>query len=225
MIAFPTTQWDSVADAADAGSPHSHAALAELCRDFWYPVYALIRSHGCAPEETADLTQDFFGRLMEGPLLKVADPSKGRFRDLLRKDCRFFLSDCRDRGRALKREEASPQLSLDVDDAERRYGLEPSDHLDPERRFERAWAIDLLSPRTRTALSRGRRRGPRRPLPSVQAVLDRRPERQALCRHRPRIGDNFKRTQSRRPPPSSQVRPRAAGQDRRHPRSPDRDRN
>lgn len=38
-------------------------------------------------------------------------------------------------------------------DAERRYGLEPSHRLDPERRFERAWALDVLA-RALDALAR-----------------------------------------------------------------------
>ncbi len=126
-------------------SPRSHAALAELCRAYWYPVYTLIRSRGCSADETADLTQDFFERLIEGRLLRVAELSKGRFRDLLRRDCGFFLADCRDRSRAPKRGGAVDQLSLDIANAELRYGVEPCDRLDPERRFDRAWALDVLT--------------------------------------------------------------------------------
>ncbi len=105
----------------------------------------MVRSRGYTPDEAADLTQDFFARLLEGNLLEAADRSKGRFRDLLWRDCGFFLADSRDRARAIKRGGAHRQLSLDVGDAEGRYDLEPSDRLDPRRRFERAWALDVLS--------------------------------------------------------------------------------
>jgi DNA-directed RNA polymerase specialized sigma24 family protein len=145
MVPFPTTQWNRVAAAVDRSSPGSAGALAELCRAYWYPVYAVVRSRGYPPDEAADLTQDFFGRLLEGDLLEAADRSKGRFRDLLWRDCGFFLADSRDRARALKRGGDRRHLSLDVDGAERRYNLEPSDRLDPERRFERAWALDVLA--------------------------------------------------------------------------------
>jgi DNA-directed RNA polymerase specialized sigma24 family protein len=141
---FPTTQWDCVAEAGDRDSPASVAALAELCRAYWYPVYALIRARGYSPDQAADLTQDFFGRLLEGGLLEAADQRKGRFRDLIWRDCGYFLADWHDRCRAQKRGGTKNHLSLDVVDAERRYGLEPSDRLDPQRRFERAWALDVL---------------------------------------------------------------------------------
>ena len=145
MVPFPTTQWNRVAAAGDRGSPGSDRALAELCQAYWYPIYALIRSRGYPPDEAADLTQDFFGRLLEGGLIEAADRSKGRFRDLLWRDCGYFLADNRDRARAQKRGGTRRQLSLDVTAAEQRYNLEPSDCLDPERQFDRAWGLDVLA--------------------------------------------------------------------------------
>src|SRR5262249_11454971 len=70
--------------------------------------------------------------------------SRGRFRSLLRVDCGYFLADCGDRRRALKRGGDRCHLSLDIDDAERRYRLEPTDDLCPERLFDRNWAMELL---------------------------------------------------------------------------------
>jgi RNA polymerase sigma-70 factor (ECF subfamily) len=57
---------------------------------------------------------------------------------------RHFLSDQRDRARAAKRGGKAPILSLDVEEAERRYRLEPVDRMDPQRIFERRWATTLL---------------------------------------------------------------------------------
>jgi biotin operon repressor len=144
MAPFPTTQWNRVAEAGDPDSPNSRAALAELCRAYWYPIYALIRARGYSTDEAADLTQDFFGRLLESGLLKAADRKKGRFRDLLWRDCTYFLADWRDHGRALKRCGADCRISLDVVDAERRYGLRPRDRLEPQWLFDRSWALEVL---------------------------------------------------------------------------------
>jgi DNA-directed RNA polymerase specialized sigma24 family protein len=144
MAIFPTTQWSCIAEASDPDSPGAHAALAELCRSYWYPIYSLIRSRGHPPDEAADLTQDYFGRLLGGGLLRTADRRKGRFRSLLRTDCGYFLADQRDRRRARKRGGGRERLPLDIADAERRYRLEPSDRLGPEPLFDRAWALDLL---------------------------------------------------------------------------------
>jgi len=115
-----------------------------LCRAYWYPVYALIRSAGYPPDDTADLTQDFFARLLEGGLLGASGRNKGRFRDLLWRDCQDFITDRRDRNVARKRGGGRPIVSLNAVDAEQRFRLETCDRLDLERRFERAWALRVL---------------------------------------------------------------------------------
>jgi RNA polymerase sigma-70 factor (ECF subfamily) len=144
MASFPTTQWCRIAEASNADSPAGAAARAELCRQYWYPIYSFIRSRGHSPDEASDLTQDYFCRLLEGGLLAAADQSKGRFRSLLRVDCGYFLADRRDHERAQKRGGDHNHLSLDIHDAERRYTLEPTDHLCPDRLFDRNWALELL---------------------------------------------------------------------------------
>src|SRR5262245_20974645 len=60
---FPTTHWSRIARAGDPAAPDAHAALAQLCRDYWFPVYALIRRRGHPPDDAADLTQEYFARL------------------------------------------------------------------------------------------------------------------------------------------------------------------
>jgi RNA polymerase sigma-70 factor (ECF subfamily) len=145
MALFPTTQWGCVAEASGPDSPKARAAVAELCRIYWFPIYSFIRSKGYSPDAAADLTQQYFGRLLGGRVIAAADRRKGRFRSLLRTDCRFFLADERDRAYASKRQLERGWLSLDSADAERRYRLEPSDRLDPDRLFDRTWALDLLA--------------------------------------------------------------------------------
>jgi RNA polymerase sigma-70 factor (ECF subfamily) len=141
---FPTTNWSRIVRAGDPAASEAQAALTELCRDYWYPLYALIRRRGLPPEEAADLTQDYFARLLESGLLAAADRRKGRFRAFLRTDCGFFLADRRDRDRALKRGGGSVPITIDARDAEGRYRFEPADDLTPERLFDRAWALTLL---------------------------------------------------------------------------------
>ena len=77
---FPTTRWSRVVAAADPDRPEARAALAELCAAYWFPVYALVRRKGHDPDAALDLTQDYFARLVEKPVLAAADRSKGRFR-------------------------------------------------------------------------------------------------------------------------------------------------
>ena len=136
---FPTTRWSRVAAAADPDRPEAREALAELCAAYWFPVYALIRRKGHDPDAALDLTQDYFARLLEKGTVAAADPDKGRFRSFLLADCSFFLSDRRDRDRALKRGGGRPVLSIDARDAEGRFLREPSHDQTPERLFERDW--------------------------------------------------------------------------------------
>ena len=139
---FPTTRWSRVIAAGDRAAPEARAALAELCEAYWYPIYALIRRRGHRPEESCDLAQDYFTRLLEKGVIAAADQSKGRFRVFLRTDCQHFLIDHHRRQRARAR--VLKPISIDADDAENRYRFEPVYESTPDRLFDRAWATTLL---------------------------------------------------------------------------------
>lgn len=141
---FPTTRWSRVILAGDPDAPMARESLAELCDAYWFPLYAYIRRRGHDPEQAADLTQDFFARVLEKGLLSEADPERGSFRAFLRTVCFHFLANRRDHERAKKRGGGRPVLSIDRAVAEGRYEREPFDALTPERAFERTWAITLL---------------------------------------------------------------------------------
>ncbi len=126
---------------ARAGNP---SALAELCAAYWYPIYVLIRRLGHDEADALDLTQEYFARLLEKPVLAAADRTRGRFRAFLLADCGYFLAGRRDHDRAQKRGGGLPSLSIDARDAEGRYLIEPADDLTPDRLFDRAWALTLL---------------------------------------------------------------------------------
>ena len=141
---FATTRWSLVLAAGQKTSARSAEALAGLCEMYWYPVYAFIRRQGYRAEEGADLTQEFFTRVLEKHYFHDADPGRGRFRAFLCAAVRHFLSNERDRARALKRGGLQPPISLDVETAEGTYQLEPRDDLTPEKLFDRRWALTLL---------------------------------------------------------------------------------
>src|SRR5206468_697828 len=63
--AFVTTQWTVVLTAARSDTPRAHAALENLCRSYWPPLYAYVRRRGNSPADAEDLTQEFFARLLE----------------------------------------------------------------------------------------------------------------------------------------------------------------
>lgn len=141
---FATTRWTLIVDAANAGSPMQDAALAALCETYWRPVYAFIRRSGRDPEDARDLTQMFFVRVLEKGFFTEADRSRGRFRSFLFASVRHFLANQHDWATAQKRGGGAPTLSLEFDDGERHYTLEPADPTTPERTYEHSWAMSVL---------------------------------------------------------------------------------
>jgi RNA polymerase sigma factor (sigma-70 family) len=99
---FVTTRWSVV---LSCGTPEERgrAALAELCRIYWRPIFAFICRRGYSIPDAQDLTQDFFVMIIEGNLLQLADPCRGRFRSLLLKAAQNFLIDSHAWRKAQKR--------------------------------------------------------------------------------------------------------------------------
>jgi DNA-directed RNA polymerase specialized sigma24 family protein len=146
---FATTHWSVVLAAGAGTEPRAAEALAQLCRAYWYPLYAYVRRRGYAPADAEDLTQEFFARLLARHDLARADPDKGRFRSFLLGGINFLLADERDRQRTLKRGSGLTPVSIEANEAEGRYGREPADSLTPERLYEHAWVSTLLERATR----------------------------------------------------------------------------
>ncbi len=88
---FATTRWSVVLSAGDKNSPHSAEGLEELCRVYWYPLYAFVRRNGYSPPDAEDLTQEFFAQLLEHNWIAHADRHKGRFRSFLLMAVKRFL--------------------------------------------------------------------------------------------------------------------------------------
>jgi len=144
-MGFGVTRWTLVL-AAGRGNDSAHAAeaMAELCRTYWYPLYAYLRRRGHSTHEAEDLTQAFFAKLLDRDLLANIDRQKGKFRAYLLTSLKNFLADEHDRAQAQKRGGGQPVISLEGVDPERRYRLEPSHDLSPEKLFEKQWALSIL---------------------------------------------------------------------------------
>jgi RNA polymerase sigma-70 factor (ECF subfamily) len=141
---FATTHWSVVLAARDTDSPEADAALAELCRTYWYPLYAFVRRKGHNPPDAEDLTQAFFARMLEKSYVAQADRERGRFRTYLLAALTHFLADEWDKARRLKRSGSREIISFDAASAEERYRLEPADQLDAAKLYERRWVTTLF---------------------------------------------------------------------------------
>jgi RNA polymerase sigma factor (sigma-70 family) len=141
---FATTHWSMVVSAGRSHSPEASQALATLCENYWFPLYAFVRRAGYSAEDAQDLTQEFFARLLAQRFLTNVDRQKGRFRSFLLATLKHFLADQWDRDHAQKRGGRQTIISFDSLDAETRYRLEPASNLTPEKMFEKQWALSLL---------------------------------------------------------------------------------
>jgi RNA polymerase sigma-70 factor (ECF subfamily) len=141
---FATTQWKVVLDARDGTESESRLALESLCRAYWFPLYAYVRSRGHDADRARDLTQAFFADLLGRNFLGAIDRSKGRFRSFLLASLGHFLSHERDKANALKQGGGVQPISLDAAAAETRYRIEPADPVTPELVFERRWGMTVM---------------------------------------------------------------------------------
>jgi RNA polymerase sigma factor (sigma-70 family) len=141
---FAITRWSVVAAAGRSNTTCAGVALEQLCRVYWYPLYAYVRRRGHSAEDAQDLTQEFFARLLQRNWVARADRQRGRFRSFLLSAMSHFLSDEWDKARAQKRGGGARAVPLQIDTAETRYGHEPADSVTPEQIYERRWALALL---------------------------------------------------------------------------------
>ncbi len=143
---FQTTRWSVVLAARDTAqqSEDWRASLELLCQSYWYPLYAYLRRKGYSPDDSQDLTQDFFARLMEKDFLQAIDPQRGRFRWFMMDAIKKFAANWNAARSAKKRGGGRQILSLEFDRGEQRYQREPVDGWTAEKLFDRRWALELL---------------------------------------------------------------------------------
>src|SRR5208282_5020376 len=96
-------------------APEARRALATLCENYWFPLYAFVRRAGYSAEDSQDLTQEFFVGLLAKNYLAVADPQRGKFRTFLLGAIKHFLANERRRLGAQRRGAGQTAISLDFD--------------------------------------------------------------------------------------------------------------
>lgn len=148
---FPTTHWSMIAaggrDCETSGATAENA-LAELCRDYWPPLYAFVRRRGYSGHDAQDLTQSFFAYLIESKAHARADREQGKFRTFLLVVLKRFLSAAHAHEHRIKRGGEQEFVFLDQDLAavEALCANEPESAgpASEERIFEWHWAEALV---------------------------------------------------------------------------------
>jgi RNA polymerase sigma-70 factor (ECF subfamily) len=142
---FATTHWTVVLAAGRRHTPQADGALEELCRTYWFPLYAYVRRRGHNKEDAEDLTQAFFARLLEKNFLANLDSEKGKFRAFLLAALKHFLANEWDKAQAQKRGGGGKLLSLDWQTADTKFQVAATNEPSPDKVFDREWALALLA--------------------------------------------------------------------------------
>ena len=142
---FYTTHWSVVLLAGQTASPESSAALENLCRAYWPPVYFFARRKGYGDADAKDLTQQFFSRLLARNDFAGLDPTKGKFRTFLLAAFTHFLANEFDRASALKRGGGQTALPFDDLSDEQFAQLSSAENSPPAKMFDKNWALAVLA--------------------------------------------------------------------------------
>jgi RNA polymerase sigma-70 factor (ECF subfamily) len=141
---FDPTRWSLVRAVASDDPDTARQALATLCENYWYPLYAHVRDRRHDADAAEDLTQGFFVTLLERDDLQHVHPERGRFRTFLLSALDNYLFNEVKHRQRLKRGGGQPILHLDFASAEGAYLQEPRHADTPDRLFDRRWALTVL---------------------------------------------------------------------------------
>ncbi len=142
---FATTHWTVVLAAGKRHTPQSNHALEELCRTYWFPLYAYVRRRGHTKEDAEDLTQAFFARFLAKNYLEGLSAERGRFRAFLLASLKHFLINEWKKSQRLKRGGGEKLLSLDWQTADTQFQVASTAEPSPDKAFDREWALALLA--------------------------------------------------------------------------------
>ena len=126
-------------------TPQSDGALEELCRTYWFPLYAYVRRRGHNKEDAEDLVQEFFARFLAKNYLAGLSAERGRFRAFLLAALKHFLANEWDKSQAQKRGGGAAHLSLDWQTADTKFQVAATNEPSPDKAFDREWALALLA--------------------------------------------------------------------------------
>src|SRR5215471_13136635 len=139
-LGFPTTRWSQVRAAGESVS-EADDAFANLCNDYWPPIFAYVRRLGFAEADAQDLTQGFFLHLLEYHTVRRADSGRGRFRSFLLGALKNYLAN--EAARAGRQKRGGTHEIVSFDDPGQ-IVPEPSVEAEAVRSFEESWANEVV---------------------------------------------------------------------------------
>jgi RNA polymerase sigma-70 factor (ECF subfamily) len=133
-----------VLNAGRSELPGGPAALEDLCRAYWSPLYSFLRRQGQSPHDAEDLVQGFLARVLAREDLAGVGPEKGRFRTFLLTSLRNFVIKQALRDKALKRGGGQSTIPINSAETERLCGPDLTTDT-PEAAFDRRFAQAVVT--------------------------------------------------------------------------------
>ncbi|MBE7495939.1 MAG: sigma-70 family RNA polymerase sigma factor [Verrucomicrobiaceae bacterium] len=170
---FPTTEWTLVERLKNEDPAVSTPALNDLCAQYHYPLYCLIRARGLAHHDAEDALHDFLAKLLRLEIFNDLGAEKGRLRTFLAKTLeRSLISRYHRESRRGRQEVPAEHLRLPIaPDIADRYASESTDSLPPDKLFDRKWCEQLLGRVLRSLAENYATLGKRRLFEALRPVL------------------------------------------------------
>ncbi len=141
--AFLSTSWTDVIKAKGDDS-RAHEALSELCKKYWYPLYAFLRKRGHGYEDAQDITQGFLASFLRLDSFANCHPENGKLRTYLLCSLRNYESNWIRNSKTKRSGGHFELISYEWLSAEKRFSEEPSDIQSPEYLYDLRWATTLM---------------------------------------------------------------------------------
>lgn len=130
--------------AARGNTEAAQRALGELCKGYWFPLYAYARRRGLPAEDAEDVTQEFFHTIISREVFARIVPERGKLRAFMLGAMKNVITDGHRRQSAQRRGGGEAVFSIDVAYGEKCLAGEPSHGQSPDVLFDRSWAYALL---------------------------------------------------------------------------------
>lgn len=137
-VGFETTLWVTVREAGKGGS----TALNRLMGRYRSPIVSFLEQNAISREDAEDLAQEVLLLFSESPILRGADPSRGRFRNLVVAVTRNVMRMYLRAGRTIKRGGRHRRLSLAFLEGKGAESLQVDTGNDEQ--FDHGWMNHLL---------------------------------------------------------------------------------
>jgi len=142
---FPPTSWTLVRQSRGGDERVVGAALDQLCRTYWRPLYAYVRGRRLARADAEDAVQEFFATALRRELFQRADAGEGKLRSFLLTAMKHHLIDRAAKEGAARRKPEGGWADIDFSQAEAEWLRVAESGAAPDAAYERQWAKALIT--------------------------------------------------------------------------------